>query len=121
MKRQERRGAQADGDLPDSPWTEEERRQSANQPVAQREVWRPFAGTAKDQQLLLEYEILRDHRAHATGAAQLCGHDSQVKQGEQEPLHARDSVGHTACGTRRCRNSGFRREFAIRDAQAPVY
>src|SRR5947209_2465002 len=33
MKRQERRGAQADGDLSDSPWTEEERRQSANQPV----------------------------------------------------------------------------------------
>jgi len=29
---------------------------------------RPFAGTAKDQQLLLEYEILRDRRAHATGA-----------------------------------------------------
>src|SRR6266852_1660023 len=29
MKRQERRGAQADGDRPDSPWTEEERRQSA--------------------------------------------------------------------------------------------
>ena len=36
MKRQERRGAYADGDRSDSSWTEEERRQSADQPVAQR-------------------------------------------------------------------------------------
>jgi len=69
MKRQERRGAQADGDLPDSPWTEEERRQSANQPVAQREVRRPLATTTKNDQLLLEHEILGDHRSHAH-----CGH-----------------------------------------------
>jgi hypothetical protein len=52
MKRQERRGAQADGDLPDSSWTEEERRQSANQPFAQREVRRPLATTSKHDQLL---------------------------------------------------------------------
>src|SRR5216684_3770840 len=36
MKRQERRGAYADGDLSDASWTEEERPQSADQPVAQR-------------------------------------------------------------------------------------
>ena len=34
MKRQERRGAYADGDLSDSSWTEEERPESAEQPVA---------------------------------------------------------------------------------------
>jgi hypothetical protein len=67
MQRQERRGAQADGDLPDSPWTEDERRQSTNQPVAQREVRRPLATTTKHDQLLLEHEILGDHGSHATG------------------------------------------------------
>jgi hypothetical protein len=64
-------------------WTEEERLQSADQPVAQRQVRRPPASTAQDDQLLLEQQILRDHRAHATGATKLRGHDSQVKQGEQ--------------------------------------
>jgi hypothetical protein len=88
MKRQERRGAQADGDLPDSPWADEERRQSANQPVAQREVRRPLATTTKNDQLLLEHEILGDHRSHATGATQLRGRDGEVEQGEQELLHA---------------------------------
>ena len=88
MKRQERRGAYADGDLSDSSWTEEERPQSADQPVAQREVRRPLASTAQNDQLLLEQEIVRDRRSHATGATQLRGHDSQVKEGEQEVLHA---------------------------------
>jgi hypothetical protein len=40
------------------------------------------ASTAQDDQLLLEQEILRDHRSHATGATQLRGHDGQVKQDE---------------------------------------
>src|SRR5216684_4119281 len=84
MKRQERRGAQADGDLPDSPWTEEERRQSANQPVAQREVRRPLATTTKHDQLLLEHEILGDHCSHATGATQLRSPNGEVQQGDQE-------------------------------------
>ena len=68
MKRQERRGAEGDGDLSDASWTEEERPESAEQPVAQRQVRRSMAGTAKDDQLLLEQEILRDHRSHATGS-----------------------------------------------------
>jgi hypothetical protein len=75
MKRQERRGAYADGDLSDSSWTEDERPESAEQPVAQRQVRCPLASTAQDDQLLLEQEILRDHRSHATGATQLRGHD----------------------------------------------
>src|SRR5438132_13822183 len=33
------------------------------------------------------------------GATQLRGHDGQVKQGEQEFLHARDSVGQTSGAT----------------------
>ena len=118
MKRQERRGAYADGDLSDSSWTEEERPESAEQPVAQRQVRRPLASTAQDDQLLLEQEILRDHRSHATGATQLRGHDGQVKQGEQEVLHARDSVGQTSSATQRCIRSGSSRELGIRDAQA---
>jgi hypothetical protein len=68
MKRQERRGVYADGDLSDSSWTGEERPESAEQPVAQRQVRRPLARTAQDDQLLLGQEILRDHRSHATGA-----------------------------------------------------
>ena len=55
-----------------------------------------MAAPTKHQELLLEQEILRDHRAHATGTTYLRGHYSQVKQGEQELLHARDSVGQIA-------------------------
>ena len=33
--------------------------------------------------------------------------DGQVKQGEQEVLHARDSVGQTSGATQRCLNLGF--------------
>ena len=117
MKRQERRGAEGDGDLSDASWTEEERPESAEQPVAQRQVRRPLASTAKDDQLLLEQEILRDHRSHATGATQLRGHDGQVKQGEQEVLHARVSVGQTSGATQRCPILDSARELAIRDAQ----
>jgi hypothetical protein len=82
MKRQERRRAQADGDLSDAPWAEEERPQCADQPVAQPQVRRPLTSTTQDDQLLLEEEILRDHGSHATGATQFRGYDGQVKQGE---------------------------------------
>ena len=115
MKRQERRGAEADGDLSDSSWTEEERPESAKQPVAPRQVRRPLASPAQDDQLLLEQEILRDHRSHATGATQLRGHDGQVQQGEQEVLHARVSVGQTSGATQRCPILDSARELAIRE------
>ena len=75
MKRQERREAYGDGDLSDASWTEEKRPHSADQPVAQRQVRRSLASTAQDDQLLLEQEILRDHRSRATGATQLRGRD----------------------------------------------
>ena len=84
MKRQERRRTDRDGNLSDASWTEEERRQSANQPVAQREVRRPLATTTKNDQLLLEHEILGDHCSHATGATQLRSHNGEVQQGDQE-------------------------------------
>lgn len=67
MKRQERRGAYADGDLSDSSWIEEERPQCADQPVAEREVRRSWVSTAQDDQLLLTYEILRDDRSRHRG------------------------------------------------------
>ena len=63
--------------------------------------------TAQDNQLLLEQEILRDHRSHATGATQLRDHDGQVKQGQQEVPHTRDSVGQTSGATQRWLNPGF--------------
>ena len=88
--------------LSDASWTEEERSESAEQPVARRQVGRTLASTAQDDQLLLEQEILRDHRSHATGTTELRGHDGQVKHGEQEVLHARVSVGQTSGATQRC-------------------
>ena len=106
MKCEERRGAYANGDLSDASWTEEERPESAEQPVAQCQV-RRLASTAQDDQLLLEQEILRDHGSYATGATQLRGHDGEVKQGEQELLHARDSVGQSSGAPQRCLNPGF--------------
>ena len=51
MKRQERRGADADGDPSDASRTEEERLESAEQPVAQRQVRRPVASPAQDDEL----------------------------------------------------------------------
>jgi hypothetical protein len=34
--------------------------------------------------LLLEEKILSHHFSHTTGATELCGHDGQVQQGEQD-------------------------------------
>jgi hypothetical protein len=93
MKRQERRGPEGDGSLSDASWTEEDRPESAQQPVARRQVQCPLASTAQDDQLLLEQQILRHHRSHTTGATELRGHDGQVQQGEQEVPHVRVSVG----------------------------
>ena len=107
MKRQERREAYADGDLSDSSSAEEKCPESEQQPVTRCQAWRSLARTAQDDQLLLEQKILRDHRAHATGATQCRSHDGQVKQGEQEVLHARDSVGQTSGAMQRCLNPGF--------------
>jgi hypothetical protein len=89
MKRQECRGAHGDGQLSDASRTEEEGPASTKQPVAQRQVRRPLATTTKNDQLLLEDEILCDYRSHATGATQRRGQDGEVQQGEQKVLHAR--------------------------------
>ena len=70
-----------------------------------------------DDQRLLEQKMLRDHRSHATGATQPRGHDGQMKQGEQEVLHARDRVGQTSGATQRCLILESARELGIRDAQ----
>ena len=87
MKREECRGAEGDGDLSDASGAEEERSESAQEPFAQRQLWRSAATTTKHDELLLEQEILRHHRSDATGATQLRGHDGEVEQGEQEVLH----------------------------------
>ena len=91
MKCQERRGAYANGELANSSWTDEERPESAEQPVAQRQVWRSLVSTAQDDQLLLEQEILHDHRSHAPGTTPLRGRHSLVQQREQE--FGRSGVG----------------------------
>src|SRR5215510_2103727 len=68
MKRQERRGAEGDGEFSNAAWIEEERLESAEQSVARRQVGRPATSAAEDDQLVLEQEILRDHGPHATRA-----------------------------------------------------
>jgi hypothetical protein len=79
MKRQERRGTDDDGDFVNASEAEEERLESAHQPIAQRQRGRPPATTTKHDELLLEQEILGDHRAHATRATQLRGRDGEVE------------------------------------------
>ena len=69
MKRQERRGAYADGDLSDSSSTEEKCPESEQQPVTRCQAWRSLARTAQDDQLLLEQKDsprspLARHRGH---------------------------------------------------------
>ena len=66
IDKKERRGADGDGELSNASWIEEERSESAEQPVAQRQVGRAPAGAPQDDQLLFEHEILCDHRSHAT-------------------------------------------------------
>ena len=88
MKCQERRGADGEGNLLDAFWTKKQRSESAQQPVAARQVRRALASTAQDDRLLLEQEILHDDRSHAPGATQLRGRDGQVQQGKQEIPHA---------------------------------
>ena len=65
MKRQACRGAYGDGDLADASGTEEERTESAEQTVGQRQSGPP-ATTTQNDELLLEHKILCDHRSHAT-------------------------------------------------------
>ena len=98
----------------DASSTEENRPESAQQPVARCQVRRPLASTAQDDQLLLEQEILHDHRSHATGATHLRGHDGQVQQAEQEVLHARVSVGQASGARQRCPILDSARELAER-------
>ena len=117
MKCEERRGPKADSYLSNAPGAEEERSESAEESVAQRQIGRPPTSTAQDDQLLLEHEIFGNHRSHATGATELGGHDSEVKQGEQEVRHARVRGGQTPRATQRCRIQESGRELPIRDAQ----
>ena len=76
--------AESDDERSNPAWIEEERPESAQQPVAQRQVGRPPASAAQDDQLLREQEILRDHRSHASGTTPPRGHDDQVQQDEEE-------------------------------------
>ena len=115
MKRQERRGLEGDGSFSKASGTEEDRAESAQQSIDRRQVRRPVASTAQDDQLLLEQEILRHHGSYTTGAAKLRGHDGEVKQGEQEVLHLQVSVGQTSGAAQRCRIQDSARELAIRD------
>ena len=70
MECEECRGADGDGDLSDASRVEEERPNPTEEPVTQRQAGRPPATTTKHDELVLQQEILRDHRAYATGATE---------------------------------------------------
>jgi len=72
----------------------------------------------KHDELLLEHEILGDHRSHAARTTKLRRRIGEVKQGEQDVLHLRVSVGQTPCAAQRCRNLASTPELAIRDPHA---
>ena len=107
MEGQHRGRAQSDGDLANPSRTQKKRPESAEEPIAHSEVRRTLARTAQHDQLLLEQEILSDDGSHAAGSAELRGCDGQVKQGEQEILHARDSVGQNSGATQWCPRPRF--------------
>ena len=107
MDGQQRGRAPSDGDLANPSRTQKKRPESAEEPIAHSEVRRTLARTAQHDQLLLEQEILSDDGSHAAGSAELRGCDGQVKQGEQEILHARDSVGQNSGATQWCPRPRF--------------
>jgi hypothetical protein len=89
MKRQECRGAEDDGERSNSARSDEQRLESAEHPIAHRQLGRSAARASQDDQLLLEQEIFCDDRSHAAGATQPRGHDGQVQQREQQiPMRA---------------------------------
>ena len=83
-----------------------ERRNSDRNPLRNRslgpQVGRPLSTSVQDEPLLLEREILGDHRADATGATQLGGHDGQVQQREPDIHRGCGSVEQTLGGMQRC-------------------
>ena len=107
MKRQQCRGADANGDLSEPPRPEKEGPESAEKAVDRGQVRCPLPRSTQDDQLLLQQEILRDHGSHAAGPTELCGRDGQVEQGEHDSFHTRDSVGDTIGGTQRCLRPAF--------------
>jgi hypothetical protein len=89
MERQQCGRAYPNGDLADPSDTQKERPDSADEPIAHAEVRRTLSRAAQHDQLLLAQEILSDHGSHAARSTALRGRDGQVKQGEQQVLHAR--------------------------------
>ncbi len=107
MERQQRRRAHPDGHLPDPPGTQKQRPESAQEPVAHRQVRSTPASAAQHDQLLLEQESLNDDGSHAAGSTPLRGRDGQVEQGVQDIFQTRDRVGQTSDAVQCCSNSGF--------------
>ena len=115
MKCEERRGPQDDGDLLNASGVEEERPESEEESVAQRQAGRPMATAMKHEQLVFEQEVFGDHRSYAAGTTQLRGRDGKVNQGEHKGRHRRVRVGQTLGAAQRCTGRESLREFAIRD------
>jgi hypothetical protein len=82
-----------------------------------RQIRRPTTRATQNDQLLLEQEILRDDRPHATVTRQSRDHDDQVQQRDQDTCHVRVSVGQPSAAAQRCRIVYSAPKLAIRDPQ----
>ena len=87
MKPQQRRGPDAHRGLRDATGAEKKRPEGQEKSVNGREVRRPSSRTADNQQLLLEEEILSEHRLDTARSKKLGGDSQQVGQEQQDILH----------------------------------
>jgi hypothetical protein len=113
MKPQERRRAYGDRDLSDTSLIEEERPESAEQPVAQGQVRRPLASTAQDDQLLLEQEILAITARTPPGPQSFAVMTAKWSRASSRSFMREASVGQTSGATQRCLNPRFSERIGI--------
>ena len=109
MKGQKCGRSHANRNLPDSARIEKERPESEQDPIAYGQVRRALACPPEDDQLLLEQEVLSDHRADAAGSAKLRDHNSQMEESEQGSVHTETRVGSPSGD----RNASKRLNFSV--------
>jgi hypothetical protein len=95
MKRQERRRADRDGDFLDAPRTEEERPESAQHPVAQREIRRALTTTLRTMSCCLSKRFSASSDRTPPGPRSFTAMTARCQHREYEVPHTRISVGQT--------------------------
>jgi hypothetical protein len=117
MKRQERRRADGDSDFLDAPRIEEERPESAQHPVAQREIRRALTTTRTTMSCCLSKRFSASSDRTPPGPRSFTAITARCQHREYEVPHTRISVGQTVGAVQRCSIMDSARELVIRDAQ----